>query len=164
MANSKLGKGTTFYIYLPATKGKLRITKKEALQPSLIAGLNILVMDDEKAIRELLSAQMTDLGYEVQLTSNGKEAIKQYTKANESDQPFDAVILDLTIPGGIGGKEVIEKLLEIDPKVRAIVSSGYSNDLIMANYKKYGFKGVVTKPYKIEELEKILQSILEKKG
>lgn len=121
-------------------------------------------MDDEEIIRKLLDAALTDAGYEVELTVDGAEAIKQYTKAKGSGQPFDAVILDLTVPGGVGGKEVIKKLLEIDPSVKAIVSSGYSTDPIMSQFRDYGFCGVVAKPYNMAQMEEILQGILGKNG
>ena len=124
----------------------------------------VMVMDDEEVIRKLLHDELTDVGYEVELTVNGAEVIERYRKAKESGQPFDAVILDLTVPGGMGGKEVIRKLLEIDPNVKAIVSSGYSTDPIMADFKEYGFSGVVAKPYNLEQMKKVLFSIIGKNG
>ena len=99
----------------------------------------------------------------MQLTNDGAEAIEQYGEAKEAGQPFGAVILDLTIPGGMGGKETIKKLLELDPDVKAIVSSGYTTDPIMSEYKEYGFSAVVTKPYSAEQIEKALQGLLRKK-
>ena len=164
-AKSKLGVGTTFRIYLPASEKP--IPKKEETAPveALITRKGrVMVMDDEEVIRKLLHDELTDVGYEVELTVNGAQAIERYRKAKESGQPFDAVILDLTVPGGVGGKEVIRKLLEIDPNVKAIVSSGYSTDPIMAGFKEYGFSGVVAKPYTIALLEKTLHSIITGKG
>ena len=120
----------------------------------------ILVMDDEEAVREVAGNMLKFLGYKVEFARDGTEAIELYKKAKESEEPFDAVILDLTVPGGMGGKEAIQKLLEIDPKVKAIVSSGYSIDPIMSNFKKYGFRGVVAKPYKVKELSEMLYKIL----
>lgn len=105
-------------------------------------------MDDEELIREVADAMLRKLGFEVTLSSEGSEAIDLYINAQEAGQPFTAVIMDLTIPGGMGGKETIKKLLQIDPQVKAIVSSGYSNDPIMANFKEYGFVDVLIKPYK----------------
>ena len=99
----------------------------------------------------------------MQLTNDGAEAIEQYGEAKEAGQPFDAVILDLTIPGGMGGKETIEKLLELDPDVKAIVSSGYTTDPIMSEYKEYGFSAVVAKPYSVAQIEKMLQGLLRKR-
>jgi len=117
-------------------------------------------MDDEDMIRTLLSRMLATAGYEVELTQEGGEAVKKYTAAKKSGKPFDAIILDLTIPGGMGGKETIKKLLEIDPDVKAIVSSGYATDPIMSEYKKYGFSGVVPKPYKLRQMEEILHNLL----
>jgi CheY-like chemotaxis protein len=117
-------------------------------------------MDDEGIIRRFLYRVLTNIEYEVELTKDGNEAIEQYTKARELRQPFNAVILDLTVPGAMGGKEVINKLTEIDPDVKAIVSSGYANDPIMAEFKKYDFSAVVSKPYSIEELAEVLHNLI----
>lgn len=100
------------------------------------------------------------LGYEYAFAENGEQTVEKYTRAMSSGEPFDAVILDLTVRGGLGGKETIEKLLEIDPSVRAIVSSGYSDDPVVANYENYGFKDTLSKPYEIETLSSILYSLL----
>lgn len=120
----------------------------------------ILVMDDEELIRDVVSSMLEYLGYEVELSSNGEEALQKYSKALQGEKRFDMVIMDLTIPGGKGGKEVIRELLELDPGVKAIVSSGYSNDPVMANCTEYGFRGVVNKPFKIEDLAKALEQVL----
>ncbi len=111
-------------------------------------------------IRLLLSKMLTGAGYKVELTKDGAEAVELYRKARESGQPFDAVILDLTVPGGMGGTETIRKLLEIDPHAKVIVSSGYATDPIMSEYKKYGFSAVVTKPYSVSQMEETLHDIL----
>ncbi len=156
--------GTTFHIYLPASEKPAPIKEKEALKEAPIHGKGrILVMDDEEVIRELLSQELTDVGYTVGLTADGAEAIEQYTKAKESGQPFDAVIMDLTIPGGMGGKEAIKHLLELDSTAKVIVSSGYATDPILADYEKYGFSGVVAKPYNVTQIEKTLHDLLRKK-
>jgi CheY-like chemotaxis protein len=124
----------------------------------------ILVMDDEEIIRDVLSTMLEYLGYEVELTLNGQDAIDKYREAMQRDRRFDVIIMDLTIPGGKGGKEAIHDLLKIDPKARAIVSSGYSNDPVMANCTEYGFTGVVKKPFKIEDLDEVLNQALKKQG
>jgi two-component system cell cycle sensor histidine kinase/response regulator CckA len=125
---------------------------------------SILIMDDDEVIRKMLNAMMSVIGYKAILTADGTEAIKKFTEAKEAGQPFDAVILDLTIPGGIGGIETIRKMLEIDPGTKAIVSSGHTNDPIMTEYKKYGFGAVATKPYSIDQMEETLHNLLEVKA
>jgi CheY-like chemotaxis protein len=117
-------------------------------------------MDDEEMVREVLGGMLARLGYEAEFARDGGEAIEMFVKAQESGQAFAAVILDLTVPGGMGGKEAIKELLKIAPQVKAIVSSGYSDDLIMADFQKYGFAAVIAKPYKISELGKVLNNTL----
>lgn len=120
----------------------------------------ILVMDDEEIIQEVLSNMLEFLGYDVEIANDGVQAIERYEQAAQSGKSFDAVIMDLTIPNGVGGKEAIQDLLELDSEVRAIVSSGYSNDPVVMNYTEYGFKGAISKPFKIEELKKVLQELV----
>jgi two-component system, cell cycle sensor histidine kinase and response regulator CckA len=112
----------------------------------------ILVMDDEETIRQVAGRLLHYLGYDVNCAEDGAEAIKMYLEGMDEGRPYDIVIIDLTIPGGMGGKEAIQKLRELDPNVKAIVSSGYSSDPIMAQYKDFGFSAVVTKPYDLAEL------------
>ncbi len=157
---AKQGKGATFNIYLPASSKAVSALKKELVKPDTGKG-RILVMDDESIIREVSCGMLQSIGYECELASDGAEAIELYKKAGNTGKPFDAVIMDLTIPGGMGGKETVEKLLEIDPDVKAIVSSGYSNDPVMAEFKKYGFKNAVAKPYRILELGKVLNKVIK---
>jgi CheY-like chemotaxis protein len=159
--DSKLGEGTTFSIYLPATY-EIRPKQKDA-KTFLKSGVGrILVMDDEGFIRKLASEMLKKMGYTVKLAKDGEEAIQLYKQAFGSGQAFDAVLLDLTIPGGMGGKETMQKLLLIDKNVKAIVSSGYSNDPVMSNYRRYGFKKAVKKPYLIQEISEALQSVIQK--
>jgi two-component system cell cycle sensor histidine kinase/response regulator CckA len=117
-------------------------------------------MDDEELVLGLAEELVKALGHEVELARNGAAAVEKYRAAMDSDRPFDIVILDLTIRGGMGGRDVIERLREIDPGVRAIVSSGYSDDAVMANYHKYGFRARLTKPYKIQDLRDVLNALL----
>jgi len=156
---SELGLGTTFYIYLPASP--YRTVKSETAGNEPVTGSgHILIMDDEEAIREILGGMLDRLGYSVSSACNGDEAIEIYKKAMKSENPVDAVIMDLTIPGGMGGRECMEKLKKHDKNVRAIVSSGYSNDPVMANFSKFGFSGCVSKPYRLEQLGEILDRII----
>ena len=100
------------------------------------------------------------IGYDVAVARDGKEALKLYKDAKKKKKPFDVVILDLTVPAGMGGKETLEKLVEFDPCVKAVVSSGYSNDPIMSEYEKYGFKAVIAKPYTVKELSDTLNRVM----
>ena len=159
VAESELGVGSTFYIYLPASEKKVPGVK-ETRTKAFVGKGRILVMDDEALIRDIAGQLLNRIGYDVEFAKDGAEAVKRYQKVMESGKSFDAVIMDITIPGGMGGKEAVQRLLKIDPEVNAIVSSGYSNDPVMSDFRKYGFKGVVKKPYTIEELGKALQEIL----
>ena len=153
-------KGTVFYIYLPVTE-EAPSMPNELEERSLGSGGKILIMDDDKMVIQVASEMLGHIGYESATAGDGAEAIALYQKAQSENSLFDAVILDLTIPGGMGGKETIKKLLEIDPNVKAIVSSGYANDPIMADYANFGFSGVVAKPYTTQELKNVLHSLLD---
>jgi len=121
----------------------------------------LLLMVDE-SIRDISGSILENLGYRVSLAGDGGEALQLYMEALDTGSPFDAVIMDLSVPGGMGGMEAVRRLLAIDPKARVIVSSGYSNDPIMSEYRKYGFKDVLVKPYKISELSEAVKRVLEK--
>ncbi|MBW1946800.1 MAG: response regulator [Deltaproteobacteria bacterium] len=154
------GKETTFSIYLPASP-KEALAEKESGEKIRGGKGKILVMDDEKMIRDVVGDMLGILGYEAEFAKDGAEAVELYKKAEQSVRPFDAVIMDLTVPGGMGGKEAVRKLAEIDPEVKAIVSSGYSDDPVMADFRKYGFSNVVAKPYNIKELGDALYEVLK---
>ncbi|MBT4512605.1 MAG: PAS domain S-box protein [Chloroflexi bacterium] len=160
---SEPGVGTSFHVYLPATSGRVRQKGNEKGKATLPAG-RVLVMDDEPSVLEVLVGVLESFGQEAQGAADGAEAVKLYKRAMKSGKPFDAVILDLTVPGGMGGRETVEKLQRIDPEVKTIVSSGYSNDPVMANFKEYGFSGVVSKPYQIEEMKNVLHEVMKKNG
>lgn len=159
-AESEPGKGAVITIYLPALKGLVPIAEKPVIQTAAWAGRRALIMDDEEMVRSVLSSLLKHMGFDTELAADGEEAIDLYNKAMESGRPFDVVIMDLTVPGGMGGKEAIKKLVEIDPGVKAIVSSGYSDDPIMSKYTEYGFVGMVGKPYKVKELSDQLLSVI----
>ena len=154
--------GTEFIIFLPAMPD--HILKEEFGNVNSLAGLtsaNILIMDDEAMVRDIARDLLVHLGFKVWTVSNGQDAVESYREKMKSGSPFNVVIMDLTIPGGMGGKEAIQRLLEIDPQVKGIVSSGYSNDPVMAEYKKHGFAGMVHKPFEIDELLKTIRTVIE---
>ena len=159
---SEPGVGTTFHIYLPASPTKKVHRPTPSGKPITGKG-KILLMEDEKKVSDIVIEMLSHLGYEARLARNGKEAVDLYRKEMLSEKPFDVVMLDLTIPGGEGGKEVIKKLREMDPDVKAIVSSGYSNDPIMGRFREYGFKDVIAKPYTLTELSRTLHRVLKGK-
>ncbi len=154
------GYGTTFNIYLPAYPETILTRKLRKTDRPIIGKGKVLLMDDEKYIRDIANEMLSNIGYKVITTIDGNEALLMYEEAKKSGQPYDVVILDLVVPGGMGGKETIQKLIQMDPNVRAIVSSAYSNDPIMAGWQHYGFKGVIAKPYKITELSEVLYNVL----
>jgi CheY-like chemotaxis protein len=117
-------------------------------------------MDDDAAVREVAKQMLMELGYTPSLTSNGEEAVAAYATARQEGNPFACVILDLTIPGGMGGRDTVVQLAAMDSTVRAIVSSGYSSDPVVANYRQYGFQAAVNKPYSLDELSRVLHQVL----
>jgi two-component system cell cycle sensor histidine kinase/response regulator CckA len=155
--DSELGFGTTFHIYLPTFGNELTVKKEKK---EFDRQKRILLMDDEESVLEATSEVLAYLGYTVEVARNGEEAVGLYKKALDCMEPFDALILDLTVRGKMDGRETIQTLLEIDPDVRAIVSSGYSDDPVMVQYGEYGFCGAIVKPYTVEELNKTLHKVL----
>jgi len=155
---STVGVGTRFDLYLPATEKV--ITKETELSDAIPYGTgHVLVMDDEEGIREIAKTIISGLGYTVSLAKDGSEAIKIYADALKQGKPIQVVVLDLTVPGGMGGKETISKLIKLDPAVKAIVVSGYNNDPIIAEYQRYGFSDVISKPFKTKHLANALHRI-----
>ncbi len=157
---SLAGAGTTFTIYIPALKDIVNSEREETGAIRKGKG-KILVMDDEEFVRDICVHILTRLGYEVDFAKDGNEAIDIYGRETREGKPFDLVIMDLTIPGGLGGKEAVVKLQRIDPHAKVIVSSGYSVDPIMSDYKKYGFCGVINKPYNTNEVSEVVSGILK---
>lgn len=160
---SKIGAGTTFRIFLPASEHQVCDVSIDGGRPDRadIEG-RILIMDDEQLVRDVACEILQFLGYKVTLAKDGADAVELYRKAKESGRPFDAVILDLTVPGAMGGKEAIVRLKQLDPEVKGIVSSGYSDDPIMTDFRAYGFVGVIAKPYQMAELGEVLQKVVQK--
>jgi len=161
---SEPGRGSSFSIYLPAAEARLE--PEEAPQPEIAAsrGGKVLVMDDEDLVREVLTGMLTHLGHKVAVARDGAEAIRMAKAAAASGRSFDAAIMDLTIPGGMGGKEALGLIRRELPNLKAIVSSGYSNSPVMAEYKRYGFDACIAKPFKVDELQRVLQSVLPPPG
>lgn len=159
--DSEIGKGTTFHIFLKASENTLRQEQEDEVPTEPIKGEGrILLMDDEEFVREIARELIEHLGYTVVTANEGREALELYKKSLEEGDRFAAVVMDLTIPGGMGGKETIKKLKELDPEAKAIVSSGYANDPILAHYRDYGFDGMVAKPYKVEDLAETLHQVI----
>jgi len=159
---SKPDKGTVFTLYLPAT-GKKPVKQAAREATTHCSNCRILLMDDEEIVRDAAGQMLIHLGYDVTFAADGEEMLEKYKKAMNEGTPFDAAILDLTIPGGTGGKESIKRLLELDPDAKAIVSSGYSHDPVMSDYRIYGFSGAIGKPYMISDLGEILSRVITKK-
>ena len=152
---STLGVGTTFQIYLPVFEGNQHKQKSVEGGTFSSSGSRVLVMDDEDSIRDVVGDILSSYGYVIDFARDGEEALSLY-----QNNHYDVVILDLTIPGGMGGKETMRELLIIDPHVKAIVSSGYSSDPIMSDYRQYGFRDVIEKPYRIEDLEELIRRVI----
>jgi PAS domain S-box-containing protein len=163
LADSEMGKGTRFEILLPALDSGAAIdtgSPPRTAPAGTPLQAHILVMDDDPVVRDVSRKMLMKLGCTVALTSDGKEAVERYREALTGGRPFDAVIMDLTIPGGMGGKETLETILAFDPGVRGIAASGYSMDPIMSNFQRFGFKGIVMKPYHLADLRMTLTSVL----
>jgi PAS domain S-box-containing protein len=157
---SELGRGTTFQLWLPAVcEHQLDLPEDSVPTATPLSG-RVLFMDDEEPISLMASLLLQRIGLEVELARDGAEAVDKYKAAHAAGRRFDLVVLDLTVPGGMGGREAIGELNRIDPTVKAIVSSGYSSDPVMANFRAYGFRGVVAKPYRIDDFVRVLRDVL----
>ena len=157
---SKLGEGTTFRIWLPASHARTSTAPAVVPKPLAPQTVRVLMMDDEASIRQLGGAIFKRLGLDYTAVADGAAVLREYETASAEGRPFDLIMLDLTVPGGMGGAEAMEKLRRLDPYVRAIVSSGYSNDPVMANYRAYGFQGVIPKPYVVADFARTINAVL----
>jgi len=159
-AESEVGIGSRFSFLLPALSPE-KISPLPSKKEIKFGHGSILIMDDEEQIRTVLGEMVQTCGYSFKTVPDGEQALSVFRQAQDSGEPFSAVILDLTIPGGLGGKEVVKEMLLLDPHLPAIVVSGYSNDPVLANYEDYGFKGRVAKPFNLVDLSLVLNSVLE---
>jgi CheY-like chemotaxis protein len=158
-ADSIPSKGTTFTFYLPAYKAQ--VTHATKAPETLHEGTGkVLVMDDEAMIRENMEEILGLLGYSADFAEDGAKAVELYRNAQDAGEPYEVVITDLTIPGGMGGKETIQKLQELDPQVKAIVFSGYADDPILSHHSEFGFKGFIKKPYTINDVSESLHQVV----
>ncbi len=155
------GKGSVFQVYLPAVRKTAESARETGKTAAAKAAGTVLVMDDEEIVRDVSGEMLNILGCKAVFAQDGEEAVELYRKALKEGRPFAAVILDLTIPGGMGGVEAVRRLLDIDPDVKAIVSSGYSKDPIMSDFRKYGFSGVIAKPYRVSDFSRAVKGVLE---
>ena len=167
-AASRQGEGTTFTFYLPASHDK-PASKTKAHEQTVLSQTktrsaerspHVLVMDDQAMIRDLITQQLEKGGYSAAAAADGEEAVAAYKAAVDAGRPFDLVIMDLTIPGGKGGKEAVREILDLDPSAKCIVSSGYASDPIMADAQAYGFKAAIEKPYTRDNLLAVIEQVL----
>ncbi|WP_300672517.1 transporter substrate-binding domain-containing protein [Desulfoluna sp.] len=161
--DSELGKGTTFTLSLPAATKPIEEPLEERLENYIdthALEAHVLVLDDQAVIRKILETILRKLGIRVTFTVEGHETVEAYRKRQAEGKPFDCVVLDLTIPGGMGGRETSEKILAMDPQAKIILSSGYASDPIMSNYEEHGIKAIAVKPYRFSDFKEILLRVL----
>ncbi|HWA26551.1 MAG TPA: ABC transporter substrate-binding protein [Lacunisphaera sp.] len=164
VVESELGQGTVFRFWLPAVSGDARGQAPSPTGSKSPFRARALFMDDEPSIRSMAMLFMERLGYDCDVAVDGAEAIKKYEASMAAGRKYEVVVMDLTVPGGMGGREAMEHLRRIDPNVYAIVSSGYSRDPVLANYQAHGFQAVLPKPYGLEQLTKVMRAALEGPG
>jgi two-component system, cell cycle sensor histidine kinase and response regulator CckA len=161
--DSKVGRGTTFILWLPVGDVQESETPvRSASHPvaKLEKSARVLLMDDEESIRTIAGTILQRIGLEPVSVTDGGAAVREFSLAQHNGRPFELVILDLTIPGGMGGREAMELIRKLDADVPAIVSSGYSSDPVLANFEAYGFQAIVPKPYEISQLTEVVQKLL----
>ena len=154
--DSEPGQGTSFTIYLPASRNRPVHDQKDVVVSPVTGQGKVMIMDDEEMIRSLVERSLSSIGYEVVVAEDGDKAVRLYQEAMEAGAPIDLIIMDLTIPGGMGGKDIVKEIHKIDPEAKVIVSSGYSNDPVMANFSKYGFCAAMVKPFRMQELMEVV--------
>ncbi len=158
-AKSQVGSGTTIYVYLPAYREPEKVVAIPTKTGKTGGPYRILYMDDEDDLRSIVGRMLNHSGHDVSFARDGAEAIEEYRKALALKKPFDVVIMDLTVPGGMGGVEAVRRLRDEDPDIRAIVASGYADDTIMNDFRAYGFRGAIAKPYELEALLRVIETV-----
>lgn len=162
--DSQPDKGTLFTTLFPASeKGEETVVGELSVKNDSIHNVSakILVLDDEEMVRDVVRAMLERMGYSLSFAVDGQEAVAKYQVSYDNELPYDIVIMDLTIPGGMGGQEAAQKILKIEPDAKIIVSSGNAADPVMVNYESFGFKGIAEKPYSFEELKNVIFIVLE---
>jgi PAS domain S-box-containing protein len=158
--HSEVGVGTIFTIYLPVSEKQVLPVSVEEVSSPETNKAKIIVMDDEAPVREIAMLMLRNLGHEALAAKDGNEAIKLYNEQKKSGKAVDVIIMDLTIPGGMGGKEAVQELLKVSPDAKVVVASGYANDPAMVHYKQYGFKAAICKPFLLDELRNTIKNVL----
>jgi len=157
--DSQPGRGTTVHCHLPASGKPVSVPAvPSTVEPVL--SKKILVMDDEESLREIMAEALTQIGYSVELAKDGGEAVTLYEQARNDGSPFAAVLLDLTVKGGMGGNETMQLLRERDPAIRAILMTGYNHEATYRDPSRYGFNGAIAKPFSVDSLRAALQAVL----
>jgi len=157
--DSELGQGSVFTLILPATIAAAVETGTVSGEGAL-APARILILDDEKDVLDVCGRMLKSMGLSCVATTDGKQTLEMYESAQSVGMEFDAVIMDLTVPGGMGGQEAVQLMLEINPRAQVIVTSGYSHDPVMANYRQYGFQAALKKPFDKADLKGVLAQVL----
>jgi CheY-like chemotaxis protein len=156
---SELGHGTTFHVWFPAAEAPA--VETPAAPPALLKRSGrVLVMDDEPGIRQLITSLLQRIGFKVTAVADGAAVVQEYRRAQRAGEAISCVILDLTVPAGMGGAEAMAQLREIDPNVCAIVSSGYSKDPVVANFRAHGFRGIMPKPYNVDDVVRVISAVV----
>jgi len=158
---SKPRTGTVFTVYLPAAQARRRAPAKAPAAPSELKGARVLIMDDDPDVGRVLKRLLVCLGSKASVVLDGRKALAAYRDARRSGKPFAVVVADLTVQGGMGGKEMLERMRKLDAQARVVVSSGYSNDSVMSDPHAHGFNGVLSKPYRLEDVSKVLGKVLK---
>ncbi len=158
---SELGVGTCFSVYLPASSAGLVAVVAPRPEINTRRSGRVLIMDDEDMVAEVAQEMIESLGYTAKRACNGDEAIRMFNEAEQTGEPYDLVLLDLTVPGGMGGAEAVKYIREMRADVAVLVNSGYADDSVLARYRDYGFDGVLPKPFTIPDLRRVLREMEE---